>query len=360
MDSVITITQLGWSHFFRQQLVDEDPAFRPARVIRQDLNQYHLLSDEGLMTGLVPGRLRQAALSKADLPTAGDWVLYSDINGAEPGTVQIEKCLERKSKFSRREAGEVVDEQVIVANIDTLFIVSGLDDDFNPNRIERYLMLTWDSGALPVILLNKADLCADPDDRLRQLESIAMGAPVHVMSALDKNGTDALNEYVKPGTTCAFMGSSGVGKSTLINLLLGYERFETGEVRSDDSKGRHTTTFRELVLTDSGAMIIDTPGMRELQIWADSASISRTFDDIEELALNCRFNDCQHDREPGCAVHTAVADGVLDTERLGRYFKLRREVEHFESQQSAASKAVRKQAWRRFSKLIRNRPTKRD
>lgn len=360
MKEITNLTQLGWNHFFQQQLVEEDPSHKPARVVRQDMNQYHLLSDEGRLTGVIPGRVRQAALSKADLPTVGDWVTYSPIEGGEAGSVQIEKCLERKSKFSRKEAGEVVDEQIVASNIDTVFIVSGLDDDFNPNRIERYLLLSWDSGAIPVIVLNKADLCDKLEERLVELESIAMDAPIHVMSAIDKEGTESLLDYVKPGTTCAFMGSSGVGKSTLINLLLGYERFETGAVREDDGKGRHTTTFRELVLTESGAMIIDTPGMREIQVWADSAALSQTFDDIEEIALQCKFNDCQHDQEPGCAITRAVSDGTLDSERLERYEKLKREVEHFESQQTAAARAAKKEERKRFSKMVRRLPNKRN
>ncbi len=357
---MVDITELGWNHFFQQQLVEEDPSCKPARVVRQDMNQYHLLGNDGRLSGVIPGRVRKAALSKADLPTVGDWIIYRKIEGGEAGTVQIEKCLERKSKFSRKEAGDVVDEQVVSANIDTVFIVSGLDDDFNPNRIERYLLLSWDSGAIPVIVLNKADLCDNLESRLKELETISMGAPVHVMSALDKAGTEALLEYVQPGTTCAFMGSSGVGKSTLINLLLGYERFETGEVREEDGKGRHTTTFRELVLTESGAMIIDTPGMREIQVWADSAALSQTFDDIEEIAMGCKFNDCQHDKEPGCAIHAAIEDNSLDAGRLDRYYKLKREVEHFESQQTVASRAAKKQEWKRFSKLLKKRPDKRD
>ncbi|MBO6555852.1 MAG: ribosome small subunit-dependent GTPase A [Pseudomonadales bacterium] len=357
---MVEITELGWNHFFQQQLVETDPSCKPARVVRQDMNQYHLLSDDGNLIGVIPGRVRKAALSKADLPTVGDWVVYSHIEGAEAGTVQIEKCLDRKSKFSRKEAGEVVDEQIVASNIDTVFIVSGLDDDFNPNRIERYLLLSWDSGANPVIVLNKADLCDNLEERLKELESIAMGAPVHVMSALDKAGTEVLLNYVKPGTTCAFMGSSGVGKSTLINLLLGYERFATGAVRDDDSKGRHTTTFRELVLTESGAMIIDTPGMREIQVWADSASLSQTFEDIEEIAIHCKFNDCQHNQEPGCAIREAIENGSLDRERLDRYYKLKREVAHVESQQTAAARAAKKEERKRFSNKVRKLPNKRD
>lgn len=356
----MNLNELGWSHFFQQQIDVEEASFSPARVVRQDINQYHLLSADGELTGTLPGRFRHEALSKSDLPTVGDWVLVSMIAGAETGHVQIERLLERKSKFSRKEAGEVIDEQVVAANIDHVFIVSGLDEDFSPNRIERYLLLSWDSGALPVIVLNKADVCSDLDDKLEKLASVAQGAPVHTVSATEGNGIEPLKAYLTPGSTCALMGSSGVGKSTLINQLLGYNRFETGAVRDADSKGRHTTTFREMASVPEGGMIIDTPGMREIQLWADSTSISGSFEDIETLARNCKFGDCGHQSEPGCAVKAALDSGDLEEERLRRYEKLQREFAHFESQEDAASRAQRKQERRRFSKLIRNRPTKRD
>ena len=356
----MNLTELGWSHFFQQQIDIDEMSLIPARVTRQDINQYHLLSAEGELTGILPGRFRQQALSKGDLPTVGDWVLVSHIVGGEAGNVQIERLLERKSKFSRKEAGEVVDEQVVAANIDHVFIVSGLDDDFNPNRIERYLLLSWDSGALPVIVLNKADLCEDLDERLDALASITGGAPVHIVSAAEGEGIDALQPYLAPGSTCALMGSSGVGKSTLINRLLGYNRFETGAVREADSKGRHTTTFREMTQVPDGGMIIDTPGMREIQLWSDSVSLSGSFEDIEQLALSCRFSDCAHQSEPGCAVKAAIDAGELESDRLQRYEKLLREFAHLDAQESAASRAQRKQEFRRFTKLIRNRPDKRD
>ena len=355
----MNLTELGWSHFFQQQLTPEQLAFLPARVFRQDTNQYHLVSEQGKLIGVLPGKFRQEALSNADLPTVGDWVVVSPIDGDEPDRVQIEKLLDRKSKFSRKEAGEVHDEQVVASNIDTVFIVSSLDKDFNLHRIERYLLLSWTSGALPVLILNKSDVCKNIEKKVEDLQVIAMGAPIHVMSAKDNSGLDALRQYVTPGSTCSFLGSSGVGKSTIINELVGYEKFDTGEVRSDDSKGRHTTTFREMVEASSGGMIIDTPGMREIQLWADGVSLSHSFQDIESLAASCKFSDCKHDTEPGCSITKAIETGNLEPERLERYFKLSKELEHFESQQNAATRAGKKQENKRFSKLIKNRQDKR-
>jgi len=352
------LTELGWSPFFQQQLTTDELTFLPARVFRQDTNQYHLLSALGKMVGILPGKFRQEALSKADLPTVGDWVVVSPIDSDEPNRVQIEKLLYRKSKFSRKEAGEVHDEQVVASNIDTVFIVSALDRDFNLHRIERYLLLSWTSGALPVLILNKSDVCKNIDKKVRDLEVIAMGSPIHVVSAKDNSGLDPLRRYLTPGSTCAFLGSSGVGKSTIINELLGYEKFDTGEVRSDDSKGRHTTTFREMVETTDGGLIIDTPGMREIQLWADNVSLSHSFQDIESLATSCKFSNCKHDTEPDCSITKAVSNGDLEPERLARYFRLAQELEHFARKQDAVTKAGRKQQYKRFSKLSNQRPNK--
>ena len=354
----MNLTELGWSPFFRQQLTPDELKLLPARVFRQDTNQYHLLSAQGKMVGVLPGKFRQEALSKADLPTVGDWVVVSPIDSDETDRVQIEKLLERKSKFSRKEAGEVHDEQVVASNIDTVFIVSALDRDFNLHRIERYLLLSWTSGALPVLILNKSDVCKNIEKKVRDLEVIAMGSPIHVMSAKDNSGLDPLRGYLTTGSTCAFLGSSGVGKSTIINELLGYEKFDTGEVRSDDSRGRHTTTFREMVEATGGGMIIDTPGMREIQLWADNVSLAHSFQDIETLAASCKFSDCKHDTEPNCSITKAVSNGDLEPERLARYFRLSQELEHFARRQNAAARTGKKQQYKRFSNLSSKRPNK--
>jgi ribosome biogenesis GTPase len=353
------LKEMGWREHFDQQIEEEDRSLIPARVSRQDLNRYHLLSENGRLYGILPGRTRIEATSKADLPAVGDWVLCSPADAADPTQVVIERVLTRFSKFSRKEAGEKFDEQVVAANVDTVFIVTGLDDNFNPNRIERYLVLAWNSGSSPVVVLSKLDLVDNVEEAIEMVTPITMGAPVHAVSALNDEGLDELAAYTGPGMSVALLGSSGVGKSTLINAFLGYEHFQTGEVREGDSKGRHTTTHRELCKIESGGMLIDTPGMREIQFWTDDASAAG-FDDVEELALQCRFTDCSHDSEPGCAIRSAIEAEQLDAARLESYRKFQRELEHFAAKQHAGLQAQKREERRKFSKSIRNRPTKRD
>ena len=248
----------------------------------------------------------------------------------------------------------------MAANVDTVLIVSGLDNNFNVGRIERYLVLAWNSGARPVVVLSKADLLTEDeiDQKKEALASVLMDTPVHVVSAVDNRGMDVLRAYAAPGETVALLGSSGVGKSTIVNALLGYERFETGEVREADSKGRHTTTYRELCFSPGGGLLIDTPGMREIQIWADDGLGG--FDDVDELAAHCRFNDCRHESEPGCAVLDAVERGSLDAQRIESWRKFQRELQHFEEKQDAAARTEREKKWKAIAKLNRKRPTKRD
>lgn len=359
MNDSITLEALGWRAFFQSQLTP-DESLIPARVCRQDLGRYHLLSAEGELSGVLPGRLRKAAATKAALPTVGDWVLCGPADDADTRSVVIDRTLDRFSKFSRKEAGERFEEQVVAANVDTVFIVTGLDNNFNVGRVERYLVLAWNSGARPVVILSKSDLLSEDQiaARKEKLAPILMDTPVLVVSALDASGLEVLSSYASEGQTVALLGSSGVGKSTIVNALLGYERFETGEVRDSDSKGRHTTTFRELCQAPSGGLLIDTPGMREIQIWADDGLGG--FDDIDKLAASCRFNDCRHDSEPGCAVQEAIETGEIEASRVDSWQKFKRELRHFEEKQDASLRSERKQVWRKFSKSLRKRPTKRD
>lgn len=352
-----TLESLGWRKFFAEQ-IGADSDLVPARVCRQDLDRYHLVGPQGDVDGILPGRFRIEASSKAELPTVGDWVLYRP--AADGDSVVIEIVLARKSKFSRKEAGERFEEQVVAANVDTVFIVTGLDNNFNVGRIERYLVLAWNSGARPVVVLSKADLLTDDeiDERREALARVLMDTPVHVVSGIEGDGLDTLRAYASDGETVALLGSSGVGKSTIVNALLGYQRFETGEVREGDSKGRHTTTYRELCVAPTGGLLIDTPGMREIQIWSEDGLGG--FDDVEALATLCRFNDCGHDSEPGCAVREAVDRREIEAARVESWHKFRREIKHFEERHNAAARAERRQEWKKFSKKIRKRPTKRD
>lgn len=322
----MTLERLGWKAFFSQQVEATESALVPARVRRQDLERYQLLGENGGMTGVLAGRLRAEAGSKAELPTVGDWVLVRPgADDADPAT--IERTLERSSRFSRKEAGDRVREQVLAANIDTVFIVSSLDKNFNSARIGRYLLLAWQSGASPVIVLNKADICEQPDKKVAELSDINMDAPIHTVSALQDDELADLRQYTGPGQTVALLGSSGVGKSTLVNKLLGHRYLETSEVRKSDDRGRHTTTFREMCPIPNGGMVIDTPGIRELQLWADESALAASFRDVEDLAASCRFNDCGHESEPGCSVTRAIHAGTLDASRLKTYRKLKNELE---------------------------------
>ncbi len=351
-----TLAALGWNNFFQQQLNDVDGPF-PARVIRQDLGRYQLISEQGLFTGILPGKARLNT-NKAERPTVGDWVLVT--KQEHGGEVIIDQLLERNTKFSRKEAGEKFSEQVVAANIDVVFIVTGLDENFNARRIERYMLLCQTSGAMPVVILNKADLCDDIDEKVDQVKAVAGQAPIHVLSALAEDGVTPLQAYVSSGVTIAVMGSSGVGKSTLINGLLGYDHFKTGAVRDTDSKGRHTTTHRELCPIPSGGMIIDTPGMRELQVWSDEQHLAETFEDVEELTSFCKFSDCQHQTEPGCAILEAIEKDQLSEERWVSYQKYLRELAFLEEQQDINAKLQRKAGYRKLSKMIRNLPDKRN
>ena len=324
------LENLGWNDRFAEAFAPLAGHNRePARVVLEHTHIYRVACAEQELLGRVSGRLRHRAGSRPDYPAVGDWVVIESTDAAE---ARIHAVLPRFSRFSRHAAGDVTEEQVLAANVDVVFLVGGLDGDFNPKRLERYLVVAWESGAMPVIVLNKADLVDDPARHVSEVQSRAPGVAVHAVSAKTPETLDALRAHLGRGKTGALLGSSGVGKSTIVNRLLGQDLLRTRDVRISDSRGRHTSTARQLVVLDSDGILIDTPGMRELQLWDTGESLGDAFADIAELSAGCRFRDCRHVSEPGCAVRAAVERGELSADRFESYGKLAGEREHQQRQ----------------------------
>ena len=292
----------------------------PARVTAVHKERYEIVCAHGITHARL--KTREYFVETQDFPTAGDFVM---IHYIENGDSQILATLPRRTCFSRREPGPIPRDQAVAANFDYVFIMQSLNQDFNPKRLERYLTLAWQSGATPVILLTKADLVEDYWDYLTQVERVAVGVNTHVVSAHTGQGLSRLNAYLQPGKTVVFLGSSGVGKSSLVNALAGQEIMAVSAIREDDSKGRHTTTHRQLIRLDSGVMVIDTPGMRELGMWDAAEGLADAFTDVEKYLGRCRFSDCRHESEPGCAIKAAIAAGELDPMRWESYKNLKEE-----------------------------------
>lgn len=315
------------------------------RVVLQEKNQYRLLSFKGEQAAVVSGKYQYEANAPSDYPTVGDYVMADLTDGS---IAVIHHLLPRYSVFLRKAAGSARQEQVVAANVDTLFLCMSLSNDFNLRRLERYLSVAWDSGSNPVIVLTKADLCEDVPVKLAQVERVVFGVDILVTTAVKTDGYEKVLPYVKPGKTVAFIGSSGVGKSTLINRLLGEEALATGGLRNDD-KGRHTTTHRELLFLPDGGMVIDTPGMRELGMWDSTSGVEQTFQDIEELASQCRFSNCTHQNEPDCAIQAALRSGELTAERLASYQKLMQENDYAADSESYLASKEKK--FKKISKI---------
>jgi ribosome biogenesis GTPase len=315
------------------------PVEVPARVAGGTRGVFRVLAEAGELKVGAAGRLRHRAASVVDLPVVGDWVAIVPHAG---GAGKILSVLPRRTCIVRKAPGRAALPQPLAANVDTLFVVAGLDHDFSVRRIERYVALARASGAVPVVILAKVDLEAAREARIREVEAVASGAAVLAVSARTGDGVEALEPFLLRGRTIALLGSSGVGKSTLANRLLGEERLATGEVRAHDSRGRHTTTTRELIVLPGGALLLDTPGMRELSLWEDDGALAGAFDDVAKLAAACRFPDCVHDAEPGCAVTAAVASGALEPERLTSFRKLGREIRRVETDRDVLARTEKK------------------
>lgn len=346
------LLRLGWTeHFERASAPYLDQGLEPARIAAQHKGSYVVLTAEGELRAEISGRLRHLAVHQSELPVVGDWVIVHRLPGEDKALVH--ELLPRATTFGRKVAGVVTEEHVLAANVDVHFLVAALDQQFNARRMERYLTMAWEGGGTPVIVLTKADLCDDVEAARLAARAMAPEIDIHITSASSGTGVTELLTHLVPHRTGVFIGPSGVGKSSLVNRLVGHEKLRTEAIR-DVGRGRHTTTHRELVVLPAGGLVIDSPGIRELQLW-ESSGLDETFADIRDLATDCRFSDCAHDREPGCAVRAAVDDGGLALKRLESYRKLTRELAWLERKRDKRRASEESRRWRKLNAEARAR-----
>ncbi len=349
----------GWNSFFKECYNKLETEYKPAIVCCRYSNYYDIICAAGKYSAELSGAFVYNTVNISEFPAVGDWILVDLLKGETKAV--IHEVLPRKSCFSRKAPDGKENEQVIAANIDMLCIVTGLDNNFNPNRIERYITQAYNSGAAPLIILNKVDLVTSRDSILLELEKVVIGADVVFLSTITGEGIEQLRCYLKKGKVSAFAGSSGVGKSSIINMLVSDALIKTKNVREKDSKGRHTTSARQMFKTKDGAIIIDTPGMRELGLWSSgnalndsiNYSINKAFEEIAEISEHCKFNNCSHDKEPGCAVKQALSEGNLSPERYGNYIKLQKEIEYLKRKVDIKVSGNTKKRWKEITKQIR-------
>lgn len=335
----MNIKEYGWNQNLEKEYKEKGYEGMPfGRIIVDHNNFYGVISNEGEVVAEQSGKMLRGEVGKK--PAVGDWVVLQH----KEDKWLVEDVLPRKSKFSRKMAGNDTLEQIVATNIDTIFIVTSLNQDFNLRRLERYLIVAWDSGATPVIILSKADLCDNAVEKIAAVEGVAPGVEVYAISSIYEEGIEQLQKYCGEGKTIALIGSSGVGKSTLLNTLAGEELLKVNVIREDDAKGKHTTTHRQLVLLPTGGLILDTPGMRELQLWQADEGIDHVFSEIQTLSESCKFSDCRHEKEPGCAVTAAIAEGIIGRERLDSYVKLKKELAFIERKQIERQRSDQKKA----------------